>query len=138
MARHSNVQIEKTASVEKTDPGASFTYTLAVANVSDDAAAESVVVTDTIPADLKITDVSWAGEGDDAVFPNWQTCEVTGQNSAGYGGTLECVLFGPLQPQGANEGASAAPTITLAATVNPASTSSSITNVAVRGLPHLR
>ncbi|WP_163630597.1 SpaA isopeptide-forming pilin-related protein [Microbacterium sp. B35-04] len=131
VARHSNVQIEKTASVEKTDPGASFTYTLAVANVSDDAAAESVVVTDAIPADIKITDVSWVGEGDDAVFPNWQTCEVTGQNSAGYGGTLECVLFGPLQPQGANEGASAAPTITLAATVNPASTSSSITNVAV-------
>jgi len=131
VARHSDVQIEKTASVEKTDPGASFTYTLEVANVSDDSAAESVVVTDAIPADIKITDVSWVGEGDDAVFPNWQTCEVTGQNSAGYGGNLECVLFGPLQPQGANEGASAAPTITLAATVNPASTSSSITNVAV-------
>jgi uncharacterized repeat protein (TIGR01451 family)/LPXTG-motif cell wall-anchored protein len=131
VARHSDVQIEKTASVEKTDPGGSFTYTLAVQNVSDDAAAESVVVTDAIPADIKITDVTWAGEGDDAVFPNWQTCEVTGQDSAGYGGSLECVLFGPLQPQGANEGASAAPTITLAATVNPASNSSSITNVAV-------
>ncbi|MEV5071036.1 DUF11 domain-containing protein [Microbacterium sp. LMI12-1-1.1] len=131
VARHSDVQIEKTASVEKTDPGASFTYTLAVQNVSDDAAAESVVVTDAIPADIKITDVTWAGKGDDAVFPNWQTCEVTGQDSAGYGGSLECVLFGPLQPQGANEGASAAPTITLAATVNPASKSSSITNVAV-------
>ncbi|MFE5407344.1 SpaA isopeptide-forming pilin-related protein [Microbacterium sp. NPDC056569] len=131
VARHSDVQIEKTASVEKTEPGKSFTYTLAVQNVSDDSAAEAVVVTDAIPADIKITDVTWPGKGDAAVFPNWETCEVTGQDSAGYGGNLECVLFGPLQPQGANEGASAAPTITLAATVNPASKASSITNVAV-------
>lgn len=131
VARHSDVQIEKTASVEKTEPGKSFTYTLAVENVSDDGAAESVVVTDAIPADIKITDVTWPGKGDAAVFPNWETCEVTGQDSAGYGGSLECVLFGPLQPQGANEGASAAPTITLAATVNPASRVSSITNVAI-------
>lgn len=131
VARHSDVQIEKTASVEKTDPGASFTYTLEVANVSDDAAAESVVVTDEIPADIKITDVSWPGEGDDTVFPNWQTCEVTGQDAAGYGGTLECVLFGPLQPVGANELPSAAPTITLAATVSPSTKATTITNVAV-------
>ncbi len=131
VARHSNVQIEKTASVEKTDPGASFTYSLAVQNVSDDSAAEAVVVTDAIPADLKITDVTWPGKGDNAVFPNWLSCAVTGQNGSGYGGTLTCALFGPLQPQGANEGASAAPTITLAATVNPSSKASSITNVAV-------
>ncbi|KQP69625.1 hypothetical protein ASF40_17365 [Microbacterium sp. Leaf288] len=131
VARHSNVQIEKTASVEKTDPGASFTYSIAVQNVSDDSAAEAVVVTDAIPADIKITNVTWTGKGDDTVFPNWQSCEVTGQNGSGYGGTLTCVLFGPLQPQGANEGASAAPTITLAATVNPGSKASSITNVAV-------
>ncbi|MCC2033582.1 VWA domain-containing protein [Microbacterium allomyrinae] len=131
-ARHSDVQIEKTASVEKTAPGKSFTYTLAVENVSDDAAAESVVVTDAIPADLKITNVTWPGKGDAAVFPNWDSCAVTGQNSSGYGGTLECVLFGPLQPAGSdNGGASAAPTITLAATVYSASTASVLTNVAV-------
>ena len=65
------------------------------------------------------------------MFPNWETCEVTGQGAGGYGGTLECVLFGPLQPVGANGGASAAPTITLAATVNPSSTASVVTNVAV-------
>ncbi|WP_194409413.1 SpaA isopeptide-forming pilin-related protein [Microbacterium cremeum] len=131
VARHSDVQIEKTASIEKTAAGDSFTYTLEVANVSDDAAAESVVVTDDIPADIKITDVSWPGKGDDSVFPNWETCAVTGQGAGGYGGTLECVLFGPLQPAGANEMPSAAPTITLAATVNPASKASSITNIAV-------
>ncbi|MFD4959660.1 LPXTG cell wall anchor domain-containing protein [Microbacterium sp. NPDC058389] len=130
VARHSNVQIEKTASVEKTDPGASFTYTLAVANVSDDSAADGVVVTDAIPADLKITDVSWPGEGDATAFPSWSSCAVAGQDGSGYGGTLTCTLNGPLQPQGA-EGVSVAPTITLSATVNPKSTSSSITNIGV-------
>ncbi|MEU1971682.1 hypothetical protein ABZ477_08490 [Microbacterium sp. NPDC019599] len=130
-ARHTELQIEKTASVEKTDPGKSFTYSLAVANVSDDSAAEGVIVTDAIPADLRITDVSWPGEGDPAAFPNWESCEVTGQNSAGYGGTLTCELFGPLQAVDVPDGVSSAPTITLAATVNPSSTASSITNVGV-------
>ncbi|WP_235566796.1 LPXTG cell wall anchor domain-containing protein [Microbacterium sp. Root61] len=131
VARHTEVQIEKTASVEKTDPGKSFTYTLAAANVSDDSAADGVVVTDTIPADLKITDVSWTGKGDANVFPNWSTCAVSGQNGAGYGGTLTCELFGPLQPAGSGLGASAAPTITLSATVNASSKASVITNVGV-------
>ena len=80
VARHTELTIEKTASVERTDPGKSFTYTLDVENVSDDSAAEGVVVTDVIPADLKITDVSWPGEGDPNAFPNWSTCEVTGKN----------------------------------------------------------
>ncbi|MBD3942559.1 DUF11 domain-containing protein [Microbacterium sp. NEAU-LLC] len=130
VARHSDVQIEKTASVEKTDPGASFTYTLDVANVSDDSAADGVVVTDAIPADLKITDVSWPGKGDAEAFPSWSSCAVAGQDGSGYGGTLTCTLNGPLQPQGA-EGVSVAPTITLSATVSPTSTSSSITNIGV-------
>ncbi|MFK4834629.1 hypothetical protein ACI3KY_02750 [Microbacterium sp. ZW T2_14] len=132
VARHTEVQIEKTASVEKTEPGASFSYTLDVANVSDDSAAESVVVTDAIPADIKITDVNWPGKGDADAFPNWQSCEVTGQNGSGYGGTLECVLFGPLQPINSdNGGATVAPRITLSATANPRSSANTITNVAV-------
>jgi uncharacterized repeat protein (TIGR01451 family) len=130
-ARHSQVEIVKTASVENTKPGGALTYDLEVANFSVDSAADGVIVTDEIPADLKITDVTWSGEGDTSVFPNWESCEVTGQDSGGYGGTLECVLFGPLQPQGSEEGASAAPTITLAATVDPQSQATSITNVAV-------
>ncbi len=104
VARHSDVQIEKTASVQTTDPGKSFTYSLAVHNVSDDSAALGVVVTDPIPADLKITDVSWTGEGDATTFPNWQSCAVTGQSSTGYGGNLRCVLFGPLQPVNCERG----------------------------------
>lgn len=132
VARHTEVQIEKTASVERTEPGKSFSYTLDVANVSDDSAAEGVVVTDAIPADIRITAVNWTGKGDADVFPNWQSCEVTGQNGAGYGGTLECVLYGPLQPINSdNGGASVAPRITLSATVNPASKANTITNVAV-------
>ena len=130
-ARHTNVEVVKTASVQKSDPGMSLSYTLAVANISNDSAAEGVVVTDTIPSSLKITDVTWPGKGDSSVFPNWESCAVTGQDAGGYGGTLNCVLFGPLQPVGANEGASSAPTITLAATINPNTTASVITNVAV-------
>lgn len=132
VARHTELQIEKTASVQRAERGGTHTYDLAVANVSDDSAAEGVVVTDVIPGDLRVTDITWPGEGDDSVFPNWETCEVTGQDGAGFGGTLECVLFGPLQPQGAdNGGASAAPTITLSATVHARTTANVITNVAV-------
>ncbi|WP_318354384.1 MULTISPECIES: VWA domain-containing protein [Microbacterium] len=132
VARHTEVQIDKAASVQRTEPGKSFSYTLDVANVSSDSAAEGVVVTDTIPADIRITAVNWPGKGDADAFPNWQSCEVTGQNGEGYGGTLRCVLFGPLQPIGSdNGGASTAPRITLSATVNPSSTANTVTNVAV-------
>ena len=124
-ARHSNVQIEKDASVERTTPGSAFDYTLAVKNVTDDSAAAGVVVTDDIPSDIKITDVSWTGQDDDSVFPNWETCDVTGENSAGYGGTLTCELFGPLQP------GESAPTITLGALVNPKSSATEIDNTGV-------
>lgn len=132
VARQSDVQIEKTASVERTEPGKSFTYDLAVANVSDDSAADGVAVTDAIPADIRVTDVTWTGKGDASVFPNWNSCQVTGQGAGGFGGTLTCELFGPLQPVGSvNGGASAAPTITLAATVSPTAKGGVITNVGV-------
>ena len=131
VARHSDVQIEKTASVDKAYPGTPFTYTLEVANVSDDSAADDVVVTDPIPAEIKVTDITWPGKGDPTVFPNWESCTVTGQDGAGYGGTLECVLFGPLEPLGAFESApSSAPTITLSVVSNPATTVNKVTNVA--------
>ena len=99
--------------------------------MSDDSSAEGVVITDEIPTDLKITDVSWPGEGDSSAFPNWSTCEVTGQNLSGYGGLLTCELFGVLFPTDSGLGPVAAPTITLAATVNPTSMASVVTNVAV-------
>ncbi|WP_345801524.1 SpaA isopeptide-forming pilin-related protein [Microbacterium sp. AZCO] len=130
-ARHTELDIQKTASVEKTEPGKSFTYSIDVANVSADSAASNVVVTDAIPKDIKVTNVTWAGKGDGATFPNWTTCAVTGQDASGFGGTLTCSLFGPLQPADSTDGAKAAPRITLTASVNPASKASVITNVAV-------
>ncbi|MBL3683373.1 VWA domain-containing protein [Leucobacter aridicollis] len=130
VARHSQVEIEKDASVTRTQPGKSFDYTLSVKNLSDDSAAEGVVVTDQIPADLKVDSVAWAGQGDANTFPNWSECDVTGKDSRGYGGTLRCELFGPLQPKGSTEGASEAPEITLGVTVSAGSTRTDVTNTA--------
>lgn len=132
VARHTELQIEKTASVEKTEPGKSFTYSIEVENVSDDSAADGVVVTDPIPGDIKVSDITWPGKGDADAFPNWTTCDVTGEDAAGYGGTLTCELQGPLQPSGSdNGGATAAPALLLSATVDPKSTVNVITNTAV-------
>ncbi len=124
-ARHSTVEIEKTASVAKAMPGDPFTYTLDVKNVSDDSAADGVVVTDAIPSTIKVTSITW----DKSAFPTWDTCAVTGQNSTGFGGTLTCTLFGPLQPTGEN--GSVAPQITLGALISKTAPAGVITNTAV-------
>lgn len=131
VARHTQVEVEKEASVTRTQPGKAFDYTISAKNVSDDSAAEGVVVTDKIPAELRVTDVTWAGKGEPGAFPNWRECEVTGQNSRGFGGTLSCELFGPLQPKGSSEGASEAPTITLSVMVDAGSSRTDITNTAI-------
>ncbi|QIG38594.1 VWA domain-containing protein [Microbacterium sp. 4R-513] len=134
VARHTEVQIEKTASVERTEPGKSFTYTMDVRNVSDDSAAEGIVVTDAIPTSLKVTNVTWAERENGLLFPTWRedACGVTGQNSAGYGGTLTCELFGPLMPANfPNGGRSVAPQLRVTVLVNPATTASVINNVGV-------
>ncbi|WP_431801822.1 SpaA isopeptide-forming pilin-related protein [Microbacterium sp. bgisy203] len=127
--RHTKVEIEKTASTQKAMPGDPFSYTIDVRNVSDDSAADGVVVTDAIPATIKVTNVTWAGKGDDSVFPNWKTCAVTGQSSSGYGGTLTCELFGPLQVAGRD--GDTAPQITLASEVSKTAPTGAITNVAI-------
>lgn len=129
--RHAEVEIEKTASTNRVEAGEAFTYTLATHNLSTDTAADGVVVTDQVPADLKVTEVSWPGKGDSSVFPNWESCSVEGASKQGYGGMLTCTLFGPLQPADAGLGASAAPTITMHVTVSPESKATKIVNVAV-------
>ncbi|TXK06297.1 VWA domain-containing protein [Microbacterium mitrae] len=131
VARHSEVVVEKTASVEKAMPGDTISYTIAAENVSDDSAAEGVIITDEIPATLKVTDISWPGEGDATVFPNWESCDIAGANAQGYGGTITCTLFGPLQPAGLEGGVSAAPTLTVKATVSASAPAGQITNVAI-------
>ncbi|MBN9177720.1 MAG: DUF11 domain-containing protein [Microbacterium sp.] len=128
-ARHTTVEITKTASTQKAMPGDPFSYTLAVANTSDDSAADGVVVTDAIPSTVKVNDITWPGKGDASVFPNWNACTITGQDGSGYGGQLTCTLFGPLQPSG--QPGDAAPTITLHATISKTAPVGAITNVGV-------
>ena len=100
-------------------PGSSFDYTLSVTN-SGLGAIEAMELFDEIPADLKVTAITT----DPApAFPRWDDCEVTGKDSAGYGGTLHCVLNGMI---GGTE--PDAPDVVLTVTLNPASKKSSIDN----------
>jgi LPXTG-motif cell wall-anchored protein/uncharacterized repeat protein (TIGR01451 family) len=119
VARTPDVSITKTASVAQTSPGASFSYDLAVKNTGL-GAASPMTMSDPIPADLKVTKITTST----SAFPRWQDCKVTGQDAAGYGGTLHCDLFGPLK---LNE---SAPKITVDVTVNKGTTVNTLTNTA--------
>ncbi|WP_194408819.1 DUF11 domain-containing protein [Microbacterium cremeum] len=92
MPRSAAMLIEKTASKTSVAPGEGFDYTLVGSNISVDSVADPVVITDVIPASLRVDSVTTDG----AAFPRWQDCAVTGTDAAGFGGTLECTLFGPL------------------------------------------
>ena len=117
--RDPSVAIEKTSSVTEAKPGSSFDYTLSVTN-SGLGAVEAVELFDEIPGDLKVTAITT----DPApAFPRWDDCEVTGTDSAGYGGTLHCVLNGMI---GGTE--PDAPDVVLSVTLHPASKKSSIDN----------
>ncbi|WP_442879119.1 hypothetical protein [Agromyces sp. CCNWLW203] len=119
VVRDPSVAIEKTSSVTEAKPGSSFDYTLSVTN-SGLGAIEAMELFDEIPGDLKVTAITT----DPApAFPRWDDCEVTGKDSAGYGGTLHCVLNGMI---GGTE--PDAPDVVLSVTLNPASKKSSIDN----------
>lgn len=119
VVRDPSVEIEKTSSVTEAKPGSSFDYTLSVTN-SGLGAIEAMELFDEIPADLKVTAITT----DPApAFPRWDDCEVTGKDSAGYGGTLHCVLNGMI---GGTE--PDAPDVVLSVTLNPASKKSSVDN----------
>ena len=128
--RHTKLAIDKIADRSITTGGGAVDWSIAIRNVSDDSAAEGVILTDEIPDTLKVTAVTWQGKGDTSVFPNWKDCTVTGTNARGYGGTLTCTLFGPLQPQG-GEGVSQAPTVKISTVVDPQVKFSRISNTAV-------
>ncbi|MDQ0895357.1 prealbumin-like fold domain-containing protein [Agromyces ramosus] len=120
IVRPPELEIEKTASVASTVPGGDYEYTLSVTSVGT-GAAEPVEVFDTIPANLRVDSITT----DPApAFPRWENCEVTGENSSGYGGVLHCDLLGVLGPN-----LTTAPDIVLGVHVNPSSTSTLITNV---------
>ena len=130
-ARHSDVQIEKTASKERMTPGRpSRTRSLPRTSPMTRPPRES-----SSPTRSRRTSASRMSPGLAKATPppsrTTPTARVTGQAAGGYGGTLTCTLFGPLQPAGAGLGPSAAPVITLTAVSNPTTSATSIDNVAV-------
>jgi len=117
--RTPDVSIVKEASVTQAKPGTSFDYTLSVSTTGT-GSAEPVEIFDEIPSELKVTDITTAGS---PTFPRWQDCEVTGQDSDGYGGTLHCDLLGVLGPDYPE-----APDIVLDVSVDPGTTSTEVEN----------
>ncbi|MBU5421659.1 DUF11 domain-containing protein [Cellulomonas hominis] len=109
--------------VDATEPvqgGDTLTYTLTAATTGT-VAAEDVELTDVVPAELAVTGVDPAG-GD----PAW-TCDVTGQDARGYGGTVHCVLADDLLP------GATAPAVVVTATVDPLVAVDTIVNTATVG-----
>ncbi len=111
------LHIEKTPSVAVVQGDTTFDYSFTVSNVGPVDAA-GVKVIDAIPATLKITAVT----ADSTV---WTSCAVTGKDSNGYGGTLEC-HYAPVLAAG-----NAAVPFSVTAHVNPLVAQDTIVNVAV-------
>jgi hypothetical protein len=117
--REPAVDIVKTSSVQEAKPGTNFDYTLAVSTTGT-GSADPVEVFDEIPANLRVDEITTAPS---PAFPRWEDCEITGTDSAGYGGTLHCDLLGVLGPNYPT-----APPIVLDVHVNPNTKATSITN----------
>ncbi len=71
VTRSAEVSLVKSASSDTLVPGTAVTYTLAVTNQGP-STAQTVVVTDTVPADITISTATWG--------PAATPCEVTGQD----------------------------------------------------------
>ncbi|MDR5700318.1 hypothetical protein [Agromyces aerolatus] len=117
--RPAELVIDKTSSVTNAAPGTNFSYMLQVSSVGT-GAAEPVELVDEIPSDLRVDSIATAPE---PAFPRWENCTVTGQNSAGYGGTLRCDLLGVLGPN-----LPTAPPVTLSVHLNEGATATSVVN----------
>ena len=117
-----DLQIVKTASSAIVEGGDAFSYSLVVTNVDTRAFADDVTVTDTIPADLKVTDDLTTVGGTD-----W-TCTLTGTDADGYGGNLSCALA-------SLDADTTAPVITVHVTVRPEVARDSIPNTAAVASP---
>jgi uncharacterized repeat protein (TIGR01451 family) len=98
--------------------GDTVTYTVTATNRGT-VAAEDVVLTDDVPAQLAVRSVD-AGTG----TPAWTACTVTGQDPRGYGGTVRCELGDDL-PAG-----QAALAVTVVTTVDPDVATDTVTNTA--------
>ncbi len=79
------LQVTKEASVDITEGGETYDYTITVSNTGV-AVATGVTVTDELPDELRF--VNGGGDG-------W-TCELTGPDSDGFGGTVICALSNDL------------------------------------------
>lgn len=118
--REPEVSIVKEASVTQAKPGTDFEYTLSV-SATGTGAADPVEIFDEIPSELRVDDITTAGS---PTFPRWEDCEVTGQDSDGYGGLLHCDLLGVLGPDYPE-----APDIVLDVHVDPDTTSTEVENI---------
>lgn len=98
--------------------GDTVTYTVTATNRGT-VAAEDVVLTDDVPAELAVRSVD-AGTG----TPAWTACTVTGQDPRGYGGTVRCELADDLLA------GQAAPVVTVVTTVDPDVATDTVTNTA--------
>lgn len=85
--RVGELDVEKTVTETLVQGGDTLHYAIAVENVGD-VTAGGVTVTDAIDPDLKVDVAGLSATG-------W-TCDVTGEDGMGYGGTLECALAAPL------------------------------------------
>ncbi|SIN70021.1 prealbumin-like fold domain-containing protein [Agromyces cerinus] len=117
--REPALDIVKTASVTQANPGADFSYSLQVTSTGI-GAADPVELFDEIPADLRVDSISTDAA---PAFPRWENCDVTGEDSAGYGGTLHCDLVGVLGPN-----MPAAPPVVLGVHLNSGTKASSVDN----------
>jgi uncharacterized repeat protein (TIGR01451 family)/LPXTG-motif cell wall-anchored protein len=118
--RTPELQILKTVSTETVQGGSQFTYAINVSNTSALGTAYPVTLTDPISPDIAVTAITTSV----TASPKWNDCAVTGADSNGYGGVLNCNLSGFLVP------GAAAPEIVLNATVLPGTTVSEIPNTA--------
>jgi uncharacterized repeat protein (TIGR01451 family) len=118
--REPDLHIAKTASVTSVPEGGTFSYDINVNNVSTLGVAYPVTLSDPIPSTLKVTGITTASTG----FPHWQNCAVTGTDSNGFGGTLNCDLSAALGVS------AAAPVITLTVTVASPVSGDTISNTA--------
>ena len=122
VARDTTLEITKSADAERVDAGDELTYTIEVRNTGN-GAARDVVVTDSVPEQLKVERVLTAKPGSADAMP-WTECTVAGEDSRGYGGTVTCELDGVLAR------GQVAPLITIVTTVDPEAETGDVVNVA--------
>ena len=120
--RDTQLEISKSVDAERVDAGDRLSYEIEVRSTGN-GAARDVVVTDEVPAQLKVERVTTAKPSTAEHMP-WRECTVTDRDDRGYGGVVTCELDGVLAR------GQVAPAITIVATVDPDAESGDVVNVA--------